>query len=160
MYILYRDTKKECYYSASACRCKAEQPLASKNMSLSTCTLYKHNYLCTLLEHYNSASHGIHVHTQADILYNIIVWHVLLATVTWQHKPADLLTDIGESASQHAVGTGLASKRLSNYHKAVANNHHLINLQDLPLKHFSALQVHLLAVLLDGGREDGIVRLW
>ena len=66
-----------------------------------------------------------------------------------------LFSDVSQCPCQHPIGTGLASKGLAHNHEAVPHNHHLIDLQDLALKDFCALQVHLGTVFLWRDRKEG-----
>lgn len=61
---------------------------------------------------------------------------------------------------QHTIRTGLASKGLTHQHEAMPHNHHLKDLQDFLSKEFGDLQVHALAVFLNGLQQDTVVSVW
>lgn len=61
---------------------------------------------------------------------------------------------------QHTVGAGLASKRLTHQHETMPHYHHLKDLQDFLSKEIGELQVHELAVFLDGLQQDAVVSFW
>lgn len=61
---------------------------------------------------------------------------------------------------QHTVGIGLASKGFTHQHKTVPHYHHLIDLQDLLSKEVCDLQVHALAIFLDGLQQNAVISFW
>lgn len=61
---------------------------------------------------------------------------------------------------QHTVGTGLSSEGFAHQHETMPHYHHLKDLQDFLSKEISDLQVHALAVFLDGLQQDAVVSFW
>jgi len=69
-----------------------------------------------------------------------------------------LLTHVSQRSCQNSICTRFSPKRLSNYHKAMTHNHHLVYLQDLHSKHVGHLQIHSITVCFDGFQQ--VIVVW